>query len=62
MAKKKKIPAGLLKEDRSGLLIPGGLLIGIGLGLALGQVAAGTLIGLGAGFILMYFLGSQKKK
>ncbi|MFC1685481.1 hypothetical protein ACFLZZ_00480 [Nanoarchaeota archaeon] len=43
------------ESETSGLLIPGGLLVGIGLGLITGQVAAYTLIGLGAGFIAMWF-------
>jgi hypothetical protein len=41
------------KEDHSGIFIPAGLLIGIGIGFLTGQVPAGTLIGLGAGFLLM---------
>ena len=42
------------KKDKSGVLIPAGLLIGIGVGMVLNQVAAGTLIGLGLGFLAMY--------
>ena len=34
------------------MFIPGGLLMGMGIGLAVGEVAAGMFIGLGAGFIL----------
>lgn len=45
------------KESRcwaaSGVFVPGGLLLGIGLGFVYNNVAAGTLIGLGTGFILM---------
>jgi hypothetical protein len=38
------------KEESEYLAIPAFLLIGIGLGLYVGQVAALTLIGLGVGF------------
>lgn len=38
--------------NRENLLIPGGLLLGMGIGLAMDEVAAGMFIGLGAGFIL----------
>ncbi len=41
------------KEDISGLFIPAGVLIGLGVGMALEQTAAGTLIGLGLGFLAM---------
>ncbi|WP_449444551.1 hypothetical protein [Ureibacillus acetophenoni] len=34
------------------MLIPGGFLIGMGVGLAMGQVAAGMFIGVGIGFVL----------
>ena len=44
----KKLPKGA-----SGLAIPAGLLIGIGIGFLVGNVAAFTMIGLGAGFALM---------
>lgn len=37
----------------SGLFIPGGLLLGMGLGFVYGNVPAGLFIGLGAGFVLM---------
>jgi len=47
------------KTDMSGMAIPAGLLIGIGIGLLLGQVAAYTLIGLGVGFLVGY-LGMRK--
>jgi len=50
------------KSDPSGLFIPGGLLIGIGLGIMYGQTAVGTLVGLGAGFILMAIFQMLRKK
>lgn len=40
----------------TGLAIPAGLLIGIGVGMLLDETAAGTLIGLGAGFVGMIIL------
>jgi len=45
------------KNDAGGLFIPGGTLLGLGLGLVVGQPGAGVLIGLGAGFILWGLLG-----
>lgn len=44
------------KEDTSGLFIPGGLLMGIGIGLYYGRPDVGALVGLGGGFILMAFM------
>ena len=37
----------------SGLFIPAGLFIGMGIGWALGYLVQGLLIGLGAGFLAM---------
>jgi len=48
-------------QNISGLLIPGGLLIGIGIGMITGQIPAYTLIGLGAGFVAMFIFGNKKK-
>jgi len=40
-------------RHRSGsLFVPGFLLIGVGIGILFGHAGAGTLIGLGAGFII----------
>jgi hypothetical protein len=52
MAKNKKSERKK-EDDRSGLFIPAGIFIGLGLGLAFGQAAAGLFIGLGAGFLAM---------
>ncbi len=37
----------------SGVAIPGGLFIGMGVGFLIGNVPAGIFIGLGSGFIVM---------
>ena len=50
----------LLKKSPYNVLIPAGLFIGIGVGLLVNQVAAGTLIGLGLGFGASYFVASKK--
>lgn len=51
MAKKEK-----KKEDISGLAIPAGILIGIGIGFLMGNIPAWTMIGLGSGFLGMILL------
>ncbi|KKB34169.1 hypothetical protein [Bacillus thermotolerans] len=38
-------------DKKTNLLIPGGLFIGMGLGLIFNNVAAGVFLGLGTGFI-----------
>ncbi len=40
----------------TGVAIPAGLLIGIGVGMLIDNVAAGTLLGLGFGFLVMMIL------
>ncbi|MFC2010674.1 hypothetical protein ACFLUR_00045 [Chloroflexota bacterium] len=37
----------------TGVAIPGGLLIGMGVGFLIGNVTAGIFLGLGGGFIVM---------
>lgn len=49
------------KRDGGSLFIPGGLLLGVGIGLAFGNAGAGTLIGLGAGFIVWGILRVIRK-
>ncbi|MFO0955485.1 MAG: hypothetical protein U0526_03035 [Candidatus Saccharibacteria bacterium] len=44
------------KNDAGALFIPGGLLLGLGIGIALGNPGAGLLIGLGGGFMLWALL------
>ena len=48
------------KSDVNGFIIPGFLLIGIGLGIMTGQVAPLTLIGLGMGFLVTFLAGNKK--
>ena len=49
MLKKKVVKK--LREDDSGLFIPAGLFVGLGFGAISGNWAAGTLFGLGIGFL-----------
>lgn len=44
------------KNDAGALFIPGGLLLGLGIGLTMDNPGAGVLIGLGSGFILWALL------
>jgi hypothetical protein len=44
------------RKGVTGVAIPAGLLIGLGVGLLVDQVAAGCLIGLGGGFLGMIVL------
>ena len=50
------------KEDFSGLFIPAGILIGIGIGFLTGNLPAWTMIGLGAGFLGMIVSHALSKK
>jgi len=49
------------KRKGSGLWIPAGLLIGMGIGFLYNQLIPGILIGLGAGFILFAILKTLGK-
>ena len=44
------------RSGATGLAIPGGLLIGIGVGMLVDDIPAGVLIGLGCGFLGMIVL------
>ena len=50
------------KEDASGIFIPAGTLIGLGIGLIINQVAGGVILGLGIGFLIMAIVKVMKKK
>ncbi|MFC1787729.1 hypothetical protein ACFLZY_00720 [Patescibacteria group bacterium] len=52
----------MFKKNYSSYIIVAGLLIGIGVGLYLDEAAAGTLIGLGAGFLVAFVTNYFKKK
>jgi predicted histidine transporter YuiF (NhaC family) len=51
------------KYDRkgAGLLIPAGLLIGMGFGFAFGNIPAGLFLGLGIGFLFFAMIRIQKE-
>jgi hypothetical protein len=53
MAKKSKKIAKNKEEDYAGLFVPAGLLIGMGMGFAFGNLVAGLFIGMGGGFLVM---------
>ncbi|HUU63505.1 MAG TPA: hypothetical protein VMX96_06265 [Dehalococcoidia bacterium] len=44
------------KQKASGVAIPAGLFIGMGIGFAVDHLVAGLFIGLGAGFLTMIIL------
>lgn len=50
------------KKNVNGSLVGAGLLIGLGIGLAVGQVAAGVIIGLGVGLVAMFIATKMDKK
>ncbi|MBW6442373.1 hypothetical protein K0A97_01160 [Patescibacteria group bacterium] len=67
MKKKKTLKKSIKKqkeEDNSGLFIPAGLFVGMGLGFALENLVAWLFMGLGAGFLAMavYKARDIKKK
>ena len=41
------------RKSASGVLIPAGLFIGMGIGFSMDELVAGMFIGLGVGFLLM---------
>jgi len=47
------------KCKNSGVLFSAGMFIGIGVGLLTGEVAAYTMIGMGAGFAAMWYYGKK---
>lgn len=59
MAKKKQSKNKKADKGLYGMAIPGGLLIGIGVGFLTGNIPAYTLIGLGVGFLVAIILGRK---
>jgi hypothetical protein len=54
----------VIKEKRychSGVFVPAGLFIGMGVGMLIGQIPAGLFIGLGLGFLAMALAKSRDK-
>ncbi len=62
MAKKKTVKKTKEEDDRSGLFVPAGILMGMGFGFAFGNLVAGLFIGLGAGFLAMALVQYFVKK
>ena len=50
------------KDDVTGLFIPAGLCLGLGVGFAVGHLVAGLFIGLGLGFTGMAVVKNFKSK
>lgn len=50
------------KHDSAALFIPAGVILGVGVGLMLEQVASGAMIGLGLGFLAYAIISVMKKK
>ena len=48
------------KDDRSGLFIPAGLFIGMGIGFFTNQLVGGIFLGLGFGFLAMALSRNRK--
>ncbi|HII71500.1 TPA: hypothetical protein HA265_01970 [Candidatus Woesearchaeota archaeon] len=61
MAKKAKKEKKSIKSIE-GALVPGFLLLGLGIGMAMNQTAPGVLIGLGVGFIAYFIAAKMSKK
>jgi len=50
----------MVKKDNSSLVFVGFLFLGIAFGMLFSNVAIGTLLGLGAGFLGMYYVKNRK--
>jgi len=50
------------KEDPSGLAIPAGLFIGMGIGFLTSELVAWLFIGLGCGFLVMALVRMTRKR
>ncbi|WP_176481847.1 hypothetical protein [Paucisalibacillus globulus] len=52
-------------NHKNNMLIPAGLFIGMGIGMAMGHLVAGLFIGLGTGFLfstIVSMIGANKKE
>ncbi|MEA3514183.1 MAG: hypothetical protein U9R34_01795 [Nanoarchaeota archaeon] len=49
------------EDDQSGLFIPAGLFIGMGIGFLIDQLVGGIFLGLGLGFLGMALTKKKKK-
>lgn len=49
-------------DDRSGLFLPAGIFIGMGVGFIMNQLVGGLFVGLGVGFLFMAIFSSKKNK
>ncbi|MBU0758508.1 MAG: hypothetical protein KKF44_10660 [Nanoarchaeota archaeon] len=49
------------KDDTSGLFIPAGIFIGMGVGFIIGQLVGGLFLGMGLGFLAMAVSKNSKK-
>ncbi|WP_177239802.1 hypothetical protein [Thermoactinomyces sp. DSM 45891] len=50
------------KNTGWGMLLPGFILLGLGIGMALGNTGAGVLIGVGVGFISSAIIQGMRSK
>jgi hypothetical protein len=55
------MPRKQKNNKMAGALVPAFLLIGLGIGIAINQVAPGVMLGLGVGLAAMYFASKGKK-
>ena len=65
MATKKKTSKQTEKKPtkscgNSGIYIPAGIFLGLGIGMLIGEAGAGVIIGMGAGFLAMAISNSKK--
>jgi len=49
-----------IKEDRSGLFIPAGIFLGMGVGFFIKDLVAGLFVGMGLGFLAMALTRNRK--
>ncbi|USN46056.1 MAG: hypothetical protein H6502_00320 [Candidatus Woesearchaeota archaeon] len=59
--KKVVVQAKAKKDDRSGIFIPAGIFLGMGIGFLLSNLVAWLFIGLGVGFLAMALAKLKEK-